>query len=431
MGPRPLPLHLLSQAATLLSSLLVLSSLKHGSGASKNLLPDSLPEKARLALANHLSLVNPEDFGLFTKAVAAEATARHCRFIDGVVAYRQHPFKPHIPDYPVVWSKGTTRLLDCRITNQDLPPVLIIPSLINRASILDLTPRNSVIRGLAKRGVAPFLLDWGVPGEIEKSFSLTDYIVDRIDPALATLQRLTHRPAALLGYCMGGVLALAEALRTTIPVSGLVLMATPWDFHQGSEAPRAWLRPLWPQIRQLIMAQGQMSVDLLQTMFATYDLDLVTRKFMAFGLMTPQSGAAKQFVALEDWVNNGVPLVENVAIECLDNWYLDNGPVRGQWLVAGQPVRPDTLSCPSLLIVPVRDKIVAPASSIALACALPQAKVLRVAGGHVGMLLSRRVGSELHSPLARQIRLWAGEGEKVHNNVTQNKSTMLLKNNGI
>ena len=50
---------------------------------------------------------------------------------------------------PVVWAQGSARLLDYGATVPGAPdarPLLVAPSLINRATILDLTEERSLMR---------------------------------------------------------------------------------------------------------------------------------------------------------------------------------------------------------------------------------------------------------------------------------------------
>src|SRR3546814_6860749 len=90
-------------------------------------------------------------------------------------------------------------------------PVLVVPSLINRAYVLDLTAERSLLRWLAAHGLRPLLLDWGRPGAEERDFTLTDYIAGRLERALDALRAEEAAPPVLLGYCMGGLLALGLA----------------------------------------------------------------------------------------------------------------------------------------------------------------------------------------------------------------------------
>src|SRR3546814_17470322 len=93
-------------------------------------------------------------------------------------------------------------------------PVLVVPSLFNRGYILDLSAGRSFLRWLADQGFRPFLVDWDSPGEAERRFDLTDYVAGRLEAALnVVLDATGGRPVAVLGYCMGGLLALALAQR--------------------------------------------------------------------------------------------------------------------------------------------------------------------------------------------------------------------------
>lgn len=399
-GPRPLALHLLANASTLLTSCAALPSLKSGSLAWRR---EIAPAAADLVHA--LNAAGPDAWDHFARAVAAEATRRHAAFVKGVWEYRRNKYRRPAANYRIIWAEGTTRVADCRAYYDDRDhPVLLIPSLINRSYILDLSPRASVARGLAKRGLAPFMVDWDAPGPEEMEFDLTDYVTKRLEPAVEAVRAKTGRPVALAGYCMGGLLALATALRRPQDVSGLVLLATPWDFHAGLDGPRVMLDTLATIIDHGIETLGQVPVDLLQCFIASVDPYLSSKKFTAFADCPPRSPQARDFIRLEDWVNDGVPLPPKVAFCCFNGWYRNNDTMTGRWTVADEAVDPRKLHCPSLVIIPDRDRIVTPASAHALGQSLPNAQVIQVPGGHVGMLLSRQVGTRVHAPIARWIK---------------------------
>jgi len=364
--------------------------------------------EAGRSLEQSLAAAGPDAWTRLDAAVAAEAARRHDSFLAGIEAYRHHPYRRRLEPAPEVWRQGTTSLRDYRLPGCDGGPVLVVPSLINRAYILDLTERRSLMRYLAEKGLAPFLVDWDAPGEAEKGFTLTDYIAGRLEAALDEVVRLTGRKAAVVGYCMGGLLALALAQRRPDAVSGLVLLATPFDFVTGREANAVLMKALAQPMGALIDGGGEVPVDMLQAMFAGLDPGLAARKFMAFARLKRRSAKARDFVALEDWANDGVALAGSVARECLFGWYGENDPVEGRWCVEGKPVNPESVTVPTLVMIPRRDRIVPPASALPLWERIPSAKLMRLAGGHVGMLTGPRAKTEVYGPLMRWLYRRAG-----------------------
>ncbi len=279
-----------------------------------------------------------------------------------------------------------------------------MPSLVNRAYILDLSTEHSLLRWLAaETGLRPLLVDWDAPGELEKKFTLTDYIAGRLDGAFdAALAESTNGgPIAVAGYCMGGLLALALAIRRQADVSRLALLATPWNFHAERVAQAEAASQAIAAAAPLLEAYGELPVDVIQSMFAGLDPFLVLRKFIAFAKLDPTSSKAEQFVALEDWLNDGVPLAGPVAEECLTGWYGENTPHRLEWRVDGKIVDPAAFTKPALVLVPQQDRIVPPSSASALGEALPAATTETLPFGHIGMVAGARAKEAVWGPLAQ------------------------------
>jgi polyhydroxyalkanoate synthase len=324
----------------------------------------------------------------FAAALSDEARRLLDQLAAGIQAYRRHPYRRDLEDPPTVWRQGGTRLIDYGGPEDGLP-VLMVPSLINKAYILDLSRGRSLARHLAARGLRPLLVDWGRPGEEERRFTLSDYIAGRLEDALDETLRLTRRKPAVLGYCMGGNLALALVERRRRDVAGLALLATPWDFHAGARWRYDQMMPaLAPSMAAWLETLGELPVDALQMMFFTLDPFLVIRKFRQFAALDPRSERARAFVALEDWLNDGVPLVAGVAKECMQGWYGENLPARGAWRVAGRTVDPARIELPTLILVPARDRIVPPASAAALLPAMAGAVAISPRLGHIGMVVA-------------------------------------------
>ena len=191
-------------------------------------------------------------------------------------------------------------------------------------------------------------------------------------------------------------------------ISSLVLMATPWDFHSDGQGDIIGALNL--PLETIISSMGVLPVDVIQALFAALDPLLAARKFSHFAKLAPKSAAARNFVALEDWLNDGVVLSGGVARECLLGWYGENLPARGRWQVAGNAVHPQRLEPPTLNIVPQRDRIVPPESAEPLSALIPAVETWRPALGHIGMIASPRAKRSLWRALAAWIKARQPEG---------------------
>jgi poly(3-hydroxyalkanoate) synthetase len=405
-GPRPLLLHLM--LALLRSSASIAGSLSwkpDWPNSSTGFAPQG---PAAEAIAAALRASGSE--GTFPAAVLAEALRQDAALIAGIAAYRRHPYARDLADPPVLWREGGSRLLDYgadagpQAAAPTGPAVLFVPSLVNRAHVLDLAPGRSMLRWLAAHGVRPLLLDWGWPGETERAFTLTDYIAGRLERALAAAVAASGGKVVLAGYCMGGLLALAAALRRPDQVRALALLATPWDFHATDAGAAQSVARLLPLMEPALALQGALPIDALQLLFALLDPWGVAEKYRAFGRLDPTGPRAELFVALEDWLNDGVPLAAPVARECLSGWYGANTPARGAWRVAGLPVDPAALAMPCLLAVPGRDRIVPPESALPLGRTIPGARVHTPPAGHIGMV----AGAGAERALWGELSGWLG-----------------------
>ena len=415
-GPRPLPLHLTTAVNSWLSSQAALPLLKNGS-------IDWKPEVAArgAALSRQLasaadpkqnptrreSAPSPNKNNLaaqadpFDQAVLQEIFRRLQELAAGIKTYRDHPYHRELSAPATLWREGTTRLLDFRPEGGQ--PVLFVPSLVNRAYILDLSAERSLLRWLAaETGLRPLLVDWDAPGETERKFTLTDYIAGRLDRAFDAAHATSPggAPIAVAGYCMGGLLALALAIQRQTQVSRLALLATPWNFHSERVAQAQAAGRAITTLGALLEATGELPVDVIQSMFSGLDPFLVLRKFIAFAQLDPASDKAAQFVALEDWLNDGVPLAAPVARECLAGWYGENTPHLLQWRVGSKIVDPAAFTKPALVLVPEQDRIVPPLSAGALGQALPDATVKILPFGHIGMVAGARAKSAVWEPLS-------------------------------
>ncbi|MBP7242501.1 alpha/beta fold hydrolase [Amaricoccus sp.] len=350
--------------------------------------------------------------GLDRIEVAREIGARLSATLRGIETWQSHPYRRAVVDPPAIWSEGGARLLDYgqapEATDPDGPPVLVIPSLINRAYVLDLDRPWSMLRWLAAQGLRPALLDWGEPGRAEAGFALDDYGARRLEPALARLREASGRAPALVGYCMGGTLAAGLAARRPEGVSALAVLGAPWDFASTRGIAgqlRAMVRAGGParverQLDTLGEAFGFVPVSTFQGLFALVSPMQATLKFQRFARLDPASAAARHFVALEDWLADGVAMPAPAARNLLVDWQIRNATATGGWRFLGAPVDPTAIRAPTLVLAGARDSIAPAQLALPLARAIPGARALEPRTGHVGMIVGSLARQEVWRPLA-------------------------------
>lgn len=390
LGPQPLGLHL----ATALSMWVGLPLAWKNSKQSWPGLNPELQKKLVDLNARLGPNPNPE----LNHALGDEIVSRARAFIGGIKTYRHHAARRTIKTMPTVWQAGTTSLLDYNPSAAGAPVILVVPSLINRFDILDLDRNHSFLRAIAERGLRPLVVDWDRAGDEEKNFSLADYVTQRLAPILDFIrQNLDPRPH-LLGYCMGGNLALALASLNPEKIRSLTLLATPWDFHKPDASIGGQFKNFAMQMEPYLQTLGYLPADIIQSLFAGFQPTQVVTKFMDFAAFDPDSIEARHFVLLEDWLNDGVPLTANAARECLKDWYGDNLPGKLNWRIGGTLVDPRTLTMPSYVTVPGKDRIVPPESAKPLAKLLPHAALHEPMSGHIGMIASEKAPQQVWKP---------------------------------
>lgn len=355
--------------------------------------------------------------GLDRIEIAAEIAARLRSTLHGIEVWQRHPYRRSLGDAPAIWGDGCTRLRDYgavpEAARPDGPPILVVPSLINRPYILDLVQGRSLLRWLAGQGFRPLLVDWGVPGPGEADFGLDGYGGRRLVPALAAARAIAGGgPVPVLGYCMGGTLAVGLAARVPEAVSALIAIGAPWDFSANvgiAGALRSLIRSRGaPRADQLLRSMGEgfglVPVNFLQTLFALVNPMQAALKFQKLARLDPAGPAAELFVALEDWLADGVPMPSAAARDLLVGWHIRNDTGTGRWRFLGQRVSPLAIRAPALVVCGESDSIAPPMLARPLATMLPQATVRVARTGHVGMIVGSEARAAVWRPLADFLR---------------------------
>ena len=119
-----------------------------------------------------------------------------------------------------VWSSGKVQLWRYRSqpsARKIGPPLLFVHSLVSRSYVFDLAPGNSFVEFMLGAGFDVFLIDWGEPDEMEAANTLETYCDEYLPLAVqAACDAAGADAVTLVGYCLGGVLALLERLLTRL-----------------------------------------------------------------------------------------------------------------------------------------------------------------------------------------------------------------------
>jgi len=85
-------------------------------------------------------------------------------------------------------------------------PLLYVPPLVNRYYMIDLVPRQSLVKWLVDEGRTVFVISWVNPTEAHKDKGVGDYVLDGIVEAIGQVRERTGESPDLFAFCLGGTL---------------------------------------------------------------------------------------------------------------------------------------------------------------------------------------------------------------------------------
>ena len=323
-----------------------------------------------------------------------------------------------------VWKDGTVKILkpDVKKSVEAKPestPLLLIPSLINRAYIFDLAQDRSFLRWMSNKGIPTYLLDWGdlvAEREDNKALSIAQLLRQKMCKAIEVLSEQHEGPIDVLGYCMGGTLLAGGMHIVRKSVRKAVFLASPWDFHAdkvddvsqeevtapgGQQGLAEMVRNWAPIVLPIIESKGCLPKQNTQSLFAALGARSAVHKFINFVTMDNSAPGTRLFVNAEDWLNDGVDLPGRIACECIQGWFLDNEPTEGLWYVDDHRVNPSSFDFPSLIIAARKDSLVPYSNARALYEQIPDdfRHIIAPNIGHVGLIVGKNAIEEVWHPL--------------------------------
>jgi len=316
--------------------------------------------------------------------------------------------RPRLAPTPhrTLYREGSARLVHFQppsdVAPAVAPPVLLVPSLINRWYVLDLRPGASLVETLVAAGLDVYLIDWGVPDDEDRHLTWDD-VLARLARAVRRTRRAARAPrVSLVGYCMGGTLAAIHAALEPGEVAALVDLLGPIDFAHGG-ALRRMVDPRWFDADAIADA-GNVTPHQMQAGFAALRPTLDLGKLVGLiDLALADPSAREAFAALETWASDNIPFPAAAYRTYLRALYQDNALAAGRHRALGRDVQLAAIDSPVLTIVAERDTICPPAAALALNDLVSSSRrdVLAVPGGHVGAVVGSRARASVHAPLAR------------------------------
>lgn len=337
-------------------------------------------------------------------ALAPTFAADMTRMVEGIKKYQDHPYRRAVPPLECVWQEGQARLFYAPAEEKESTKVtvLLVPSMINRSTILDLMPQRSFTRWLARQGCDVYLLDWGEPVNDVAMADVDGVILRRLIPAMEFL----HDHAGdfhAMGYCMGGTLLAAAASLCGNILKSAVFLAAPWDFHAGDRVLTDKVKAAAGSALQMIEARDTLPAAWIQSIFAIISADRTVDKFAGFAALEGDSEKARLFVAVEDWLNDGVDFPGALARTCIVEWYGENTPFKKEWRVGGECIDLASISAPCLNLASASDRLVPCESSLAMADLIKRCDVLEPDIGHIGMMTGASAERKVWNPVLKWI----------------------------
>jgi polyhydroxyalkanoate synthase len=293
----------------------------------------------------------------------------------------------------VVWQRDKVQLWRYRSESiRHALPVVFFIGLVSRSYVLDLYPGNSVVARFRDAGFDVFLLDWGIPDELEAEHRLTTYVEEYLPRGLrAAREAAGVSQLSVIGYCMGALFALMLLGTRRYPAArNLVLMAPPIDFDHIPALSGLVKRVLDPD--DLIDPQsGLVPSGLIRNAFRARKptSEVVQYANLWQNLWSDEFLEGHQ--AMARWVSDHIPMPGPVLREFVD-LLRTNAFITGTARLGSRPVVLENVRIPTLTVVAERDDLVPIESSLPLRDLIGSSdyEELRVPAGHIGLVMGRK-----------------------------------------
>jgi polyhydroxyalkanoate synthase len=221
-------------------------------------------------------------------------------------------------------------------------PLLILPPWINKYYILDLQPKNSMVRHLVEQGFTVFIVSWRNPDASLESTTIEDYV--DLGPLAASdvVREITGSPTVnVMGYCIGGTLLAMTlawlAARGDERFGAVTFMVSLQDFSKVGDTAVFLGEPTTVDfIEQQMLERGYLDSRELCNMFSLLrSNDLIWANVVNNYLL----GQKPPAFDLLYWNSDGTRMARAAHSWYLHNTYVENNLVQpGKIHLKGEPL---------------------------------------------------------------------------------------------
>ena len=260
----------------------------------------------------------------------------------------------------VLYERGTLRLYHYHPQSDEVyrVPVVLVMSLISKPYILDLTPGVSFVEFMLQQGFDVFMIDWGVPRPEDTVLRLEDYTLDFIPACVEKVQQATgETDVSLIGYCMGGLLALIYGgLIADAPMTNLVTIATPVNY-EGMGLFKQWSDKRWFDVDRIVDTLGNIPPEL---MYRSFELLRPADRLVAYvrlwdNLWNDQY--VKHYRLFNKWTSDQIPFPGECFRQTTKELMWENKLMKGELTIGGRTVDLKQITCPVLNAMAQHDHI--------------------------------------------------------------------------